>query len=120
MTPETIARCVSELSDAYQGAERAQEGTLTCVRLPQVVFPKGCQPPTTSALVMLDQNQPKPRLLVRQKPNTPGGVVPRNVNAEIVMGEAWFGFSYNVAWEEGRHTAPQLVESSLRRFAKNE
>jgi hypothetical protein len=120
MSTETITRCVSELLEAYPGAQRADDGGRVLVRLMEVRLPEGCVPARTAALVVLDPGQPKPRLLVRDKPRTPGGVNPRNVSPEIVGGETWYSFSYNVAWEESKHTALQFVESALRRFAKNE
>jgi len=120
MSHETITRCVAELLEAYRGAQRADDGGRALVRLKEVGLPEGCVPATTAALVILDPGQPKPRVLVRDKPRTPAGVDPRNVSPEIVAGETWYTFSYNVAWDENKHTAVQFVESALRRFAKNE
>ena len=120
MTPEAIARCVAELVDAYPGAKRAAEGPRVLVRLNAVCLPHGCSPAATAALVVFDPGQPTPRLLVRDKPKTPGGVDPRNVNPEVAGGETWYGFSYRVAWDDSKHTAVQFVGSALGRFAKNE
>lgn len=120
MSPETIARCVSELLEAYPRAQRTEDGGRVLVRLREAHLPQGCVPATTGALVILDPAQPKPRVLLNEKPRTPGNVDPRNVSPETVAGETWYTFSYNVAWDESRHTAMQFVESALRRFAKNE
>src|SRR6267378_3289086 len=120
MTPETINRCVTELRRGYPGAERADEGYVALVRLPLINFPLGCQPLSTRGIVILDPGQPKPRLLIEDRPKTPGGATPRNVNLEMAGGEAWFCFSFNVPWDENRHSALQFVESALRRFAKDE
>lgn len=111
---------MSELQGAYPGALRADAGGVALVKIPALDLPDGCKPPSTEALVVLDTAQPKPRLLLRTKPVTPAGVCPRNVSPETVAGEAWFGFSYNVSWDEARHSAVQFVLSALRRFAKNE
>ncbi|SRR5713101_353299 len=120
MTEDNIGRLVSELQEAYPGATVAREGRTVMVKLKQVHFPHGCLPESTEALVLLDPAQPKPRILVRHKPRTPGGMDPRNVNSESAASESWFGFSYNVPWEEGRHTAVQFVASAMRRFARDE
>jgi hypothetical protein len=120
MRPETITNCVAELIEAYRGAQRADDGLRTLVRLEEARLPEGCVPSSTAALVIFDPSQPTPRLLVRDKPRTPGGVDPRNVSPEAVAGEGWYSFSYKIAWEESKHTAVQFVESALRRFARNE
>jgi hypothetical protein len=120
MSPETITRCAQELLEKYAGSQSALDGGRVLVRLPVVHLPEGCVPPSTEALIILDPAQAKPRLLVRDKPRTPTGAHPRNVSPETAGGEAWHSFSYNVAWQEGKHTAVQFVESALRRFAKNE
>jgi hypothetical protein len=120
MMETTIARCVSELCEAYPGAVTAREATSTLVRLPRTLLPKGCEPKSTEALVVFDPAKDKPRILLRTKPKTPKGVEPRNVSAEAVGGEAWFTFSFDLAWDQERHTAAQFVEGALRRFAKNE
>lgn len=120
MSPDTLDRIESELQAAYPQAQTAEDAGRKLVKLPTVQLPPGCAPSTTSALVVLDGAQPKPRLLVKHKPTTPGGATPRNVNAEIVGGESWFAFSYNVSWDENRHTGQQFVEAAVRRFAKNE
>lgn len=120
MTTETITRCVAELLEAYRESQRAEDAGRVLVRLREVRLPEGCVPATTAALVLLEAGQAKPRVLVREKPRTPAGADPRNVSPEIVAGETWHSFSYNVAWDENKHTAVQFVESALRRFAKNE
>jgi hypothetical protein len=120
MTPETMSRIVVELQQTYPGTLRAEDAGKTLVRLSGLAFPAGCVPATTDVLVVLDPSQPKPRPLVKHKPKTPRGVEPRNVNPENVGGECWFGFSYNVVWDENRHSAQQFVESAMRRFAKDE
>lgn len=119
MYQQTVERCVAELREIYE-VSVSVEGGNTFVKIKEAYFPQGCSPPKTEALVILDQAQPKPRLLVRHKPTTPKGVTPRNVSPEMAVGEAWFGFSYNVVWDEGKHSATQFVESALRRFAKDE
>jgi hypothetical protein len=120
MTSESIARFVSELREAHPGITFAQDANRTLLKIANVVLPTGCTPEATDALVVLDPTQPKPRLLVKNKPRTPAGVEPRNVNPECVAGESWFGFSFNIAWDDTRHTAEQFLQGAIRRFAKNE
>lgn len=120
MSPETINRCITEILEAYPGSRQAREGNSIFVRLARVYLPEGCLPACTEALVILEPSRPKPRLLVRDKPTTPTGRQPRNVSPEMAGGETWHAFSYNVAWQENKHTAVQFIESALRRFARNE
>jgi hypothetical protein len=120
MTAESISRFASELERTSVGVLRTEDAGRTLLRVKGARFPTGCIPGSTDALVVLDPAQPKPRLLVKDKPRTPKGMEPRNVNPETVAGESWFCFSYNVAWDEGRHTAMQFVEGAIRRFAKDE
>lgn len=120
MTTETISRLVDELAHAYPGATCAKENQLTLVKLPDVFFPKGSSPGSTAALVVLDPQQPTPKLLLAKTPPLPNGAARKNVNAETFAGEAWFTFSFSQPWDESTHTAVQFVEGRLRRFALNE
>ena len=120
MTQETIARVSTELISDYEDASEAREGQAVFVRLPKVFLPDGCKPAMTSALVVLDPNQPMPKLLIKASPTLPNGHAPRNVSPEGAVGEGWFTFSFNQPWDENKHTAIQFVEGRLRRFAKNE
>ena len=90
------------------------------VRLPDVFFPDGCSPVSSSALVVLDPQQPTPKLLLAKTPPLPNGASRKNVNAETFAGEGWFTFSFSQPWDESAHTALQFVEGRLRRFALNE
>jgi hypothetical protein len=114
MTKETIERLISELRENYPGAVTARDGGLTLVQLPQLHFPPGCQPASTSGLVALDPSKPKPDFYVKVIPST-RGAQPQH-GASIVGGDSWCTFSYNLRWDE-QHTAVQFVEGMLRRFA---
>ncbi len=118
MTAETIAAVVSELMERYAGAKSTQDGSKTLVKLPMVQFPAGCQPESSDALVQLDPAAPKPELFLRGLPRLPSGTQPSG-NSVLVAGESWFTYSFNLRWEEERHTAVQFVEGKLRRFAQN-
>ena len=114
MTEATIERLMSELKENYRGAATAKDGALMLVRLPDVHFPPGCQPASTEALVVLDPAKAKPDFYIRVIPSTRGSQ-PQHGTA-VVGGDNWCSFSYNLRWTED-HTAVQLVEGMLRRFA---
>lgn len=120
MTPETIVAIKRELSDSYTGVQSAAEGAITLVRIPEVRFPKGCEPASTAALVVLDPAQSTPKLLLKVLPRLKNGVVPRSTGSEQVAGEGWYVFSFSQPWDENTHTGIQFVEGRLRRFALNE
>lgn len=119
MTQEIINRLAAELRAAFPDAKSARDGTQTLVRLASVFFPKGCQPASSEALVVLDP-QAAPQLYLKQIPTRPDGGVPRSTGTTTVAGEAWCTFSYNLQWDENRHSAEQFVLGRLRRFALNE
>lgn len=119
MTQETIVRLVSELKVAFPGARTAGDGAQTLVRLPSVPFPRGCQPAASEALVVLDP-QAAPQLHLKVIPSRPDGGRPRSTGTTTVAGESWCTFSFNMQWDESRHSAEQFVHGRLRRFALNE
>lgn len=120
MKRETLARIVDELAAEYAGATRVDEGQKTLIRLPRVIFPNGCNPTDTSAVVVLEEQQATPQLFVKQVPKLPNGNTPRSVSPVPLAGDTWYSFSFNQTWDENAHTAIQFVEGRLRRFALNE
>lgn len=114
MNQETIDRLVSELKEGYPGAYTARDGGVTLVRLPEVNFPLCCQPASTSALVALDPNKPKPDFYIKVIPSLRGNQPQHGTS--LTGGGTWCTFSYNLRWNE-EHTAIQFVEGMLRRFA---
>lgn len=120
MRTENVVRVVDELAATYAGAARVNDGQKTLIKLPAVRFPEGCNPSDTSALIVLEENQPAPQLFIKQVPTLPNGKAPRSVSAVPVAGETWYSFSFNQPWNENAHTALQFVEGRLRRFALNE
>ncbi len=120
MTPKNVARIIDELAREYSGPARLQEGGKTLIRLPEVFFPDGCDPTSTPALVVLDEQQPAPQLLLKQVPTLPNGKAPKSVSAVTAAGDSWHSFSFNQPWDENTHSAVQFVEGRLRRFALNE
>jgi hypothetical protein len=114
MTPQNIERIAAELREVFHGATSAREGTATLVRLPEVHFPEGCTPKLTGALVVLDENQPKPQFYVNVIPQMRG--VQPAFGTAVVAGDNWSTFSFNLAWTEDM-TGAQFVAGMLRRFA---
>lgn len=110
----TIEHLVSELKENYRGAVSAKDGTLTLVRLPEVYFPRGCQPTSTEALVAFDPAKAKPDFYLKVIPLI-RGAQPQHGTA-VVGGDNWCTFSYNLRWTDD-HTGMQFVEGMLRRFA---
>lgn len=120
MKQENLAKIAEELAAEYPGTSRGSEGQKTLIRLPEVIFPIGCNPPETAALVVLEEQQPAPQLFIKVLPALPNGKTPRSVSAVTLAGEAWYSFSFNQPWDENAHTAVQFIEGRLRRFALNE
>jgi hypothetical protein len=116
MTPETIQRLEEELAIAYSGVSAATDGSRRLLRLP-VQFPDGCRPATTEAIIALDPSATQPQLHLLEVPALPNGTRP-NVGTTTVAGQSWQTFSFNVLWDEGRHTAVQFVEAKLARFRR--
>ena len=120
MTLQTISRIAEELSQEYRGTATAKEGSATLVRLSKIMFPDGCQPAATEALVLLDTNRDKPLLLLKALPTLKNGTKPRSTGTATAAGESWTTFSFNQPWNEGLHSGLQFVEGRLRRFALSE
>jgi len=117
MTLETIQLLEQELRATYPSAVTALDGGRRLVSLPEVDFPKGCRPSMGGALVVLDPNAAKPEMYLSQVPVLPsGGSV--SVGTVSIGGQAWQTFSFNVAWEEGKHNAIQYVEAKLARLRR--
>lgn len=119
MTQESIERLVAELKAVFPDARSAREGTQTLVRLPSVSFPKGCRPAASEALVVLDPQAP-PQLHLKVIPTRSDGGTPRSTGTTTIAGESWCTFSFNLQWDENRHSGEQFVLGRLRRFALNE
>ena len=117
MTAETIRLIEAELRAAYPATTAATEGSLRLIRLPEVHFSSGCRPATGSALVVLDPNAPKPDMYLSEVPALPSGNRV-SVGTVTVAGQSWQTFSFNVTWEEGRHTAIQFLEGKLARLRR--
>lgn len=120
MKAENRRRFLDELASAYRDAVSTVEGTRTLVKTSGVGLPKGCAPPQTAVLVVIEDAQAAPQLYLKQLPKLPNGRDPRSTSPVQFGGETWYTFSFNQPWDEDRHTALQFVEGRLRRFALNE
>jgi len=120
MTKDNLKRLVEELAREYTDAVRLEEGNKTLIRLPSVYFPDGCVPSNTTALVILDEQQPAPQLFLKDLPTLPNNKTPRSVNTATFAGDPWHGFSFSQPWDEHSNSAVQFVEGRLRRFALSE
>lgn len=115
MTRETITIVEEELKAAYPTATAATDGSRRLIRLPEVHFPAGCEPEAGGALIVLDPAAPKPEMYLTEVPVLPSGNRV-SIGTVTVAGQSWQTFSFNVTWEEGRHTAIQFVEAKLARL----
>jgi hypothetical protein len=117
VTAETIRLIEAELRAAYPAATATTDGNRRLLRLPEILFPRGCRPDTGSALVVLDPNALKPELYLSEVPVLPSGNRV-SVGTVTIGGQSWQTFSYNVGWEEGRHSAIQFLEGKLARLRR--
>ena len=120
MKPETIEQAIRDLVSIYgDGVRVAREGSRTLVRLAEVEMPPGCRPQTTAMLLVFDPDQPKPLPYVRPGQLLANGREPRSTSTQIVGGESWMQFSFNIPWVEGQSIV-RFVTAARQRFAGNE
>jgi hypothetical protein len=118
--PETIEQAIRDLISTYgDGVRIAREGARTLVRLSEVEMPPGCQPQTTSLLLVFDPDQPKPVPYVQPGQLLANGRGPRSASTQMVGGESWMQFSFNIPWAEGQ-SIMRFVAAARQRFAQNE
>lgn len=120
MTTDMLSAEIKELKATYGGLTTAAgDAGQTLYRLSSARLPTGCNPPTTAVLVVLQDGQ-VPKIYVKPGIKTPNGTVPRSTSVVQIGGQEWLQFSYNIAGDPSTYTLAQLVEASMRRFAKNE
>lgn len=120
MKPETIDQAIRDLVSLYgDGVRTAREGTRTLLRLNEVEMPPGCRPQTTPMLLVFDSGQPKPVPYVQPGQLLANGRHPRSTSTQIVGGESWMQFSFNIPWAEGQSIV-RFVAAARQRFAQNE
>ncbi len=118
MTQEALNQDISQLKERF-GSVQVANGSAgqTLIKIDELALPRGCSPPTTPVLVVVQQGQPRPQVYVRPGTKASGGVEPRSTSVVQVEGEAWLQFSYSFPWDENTNSLVQFVESALRRFA---
>jgi len=117
---ETIDQAIRDLVTVYgEGVRTAHEGTRTLARVDNVELPPGCRPARTSVLIAFDPAQAKPIPYVQPGQLLANGGVPRSTSMQIVGGESWMQFSFNIPWEEDQGII-RFLASARQRFAQNE
>lgn len=120
MTAETIEQAIRDLVAAYgDGVRTARERGRTLVRVSDVELPPGCQPPRTPMLILFDPDQPKPIPYVQPGQLLTNGRAPRSTSTQIVGGESWMQFSFNIPWAEGQGIL-RFIAAARQRFAQND
>ena len=120
MRAETIDQAIRDLVSVYgDGVRTAREGSRTLVRVSEVELPPGCRPPTTPMLIVFDPDQPKPIPYVQPGQLLANGRAPRSTSTQIVGGESWMQFSFNIPWAEGQSVI-RFVTAARQRFAQND
>ena len=120
MKAETIEQAIRDLVSAYgDGVRTAQDGPRRLVRVNEVELPPGCQPSATPLLIVFDPDQPKPIPYIQPGQLLANGRSPRSASTQIVGGEAWLQFSFNIPWTED-HSITRFIASARQRFAQND
>ena len=120
MKPETIQEAIRDLVSVYgDGVRTSREAAKTLVRLDEVEMPPGCRPPVSPMLLVLDPEQPRPLPYVQPGQLLANGQAPRSSSTQIVGGESWMQFSFNVPWAEG-DSIMRFVTAARQRFAQND
>jgi len=120
MRTETIDQAIRDLVAVYSdGVRTAREGARTLVRVGDVDLPPGCRPPTTPMLIVFDPDQPKPIPYVQPGQLLANGRAPRSTSTQIVGGESWMQFSFNIPWAEGQSII-RFITAARQRFGQND
>ena len=120
MSPDFIADAVKKVVAGY-GAEHvrvAKEGARTLVRVERLELQPGCAPPATPLLLVLDPGQPKPQAYVQPGQLLANGKAPTSTSVQLVGGESWLQFSFNVPWEERRGIGA-FIAAARQRFEQD-
>ena len=119
MKAETIEQAIRDLVSVYgDGVRTARDGSRTLVRMREVEMPPGCRPSITPMLLVLDPDQAKPLPYVQPGQLLANGLVPRSTSTQMVGGESWMQFSFNIPWAEG-DSIMRFVTAARQRFAQN-
>ena len=120
MKVETIEKAIQDLVSVYgDDANTVREGARTLARVAEVEMPPGCQPTTTSMLLVFDPAAEKPDAYVLPGQLLSNGRPPRSTSAQIIGGEAWMQFSFNIPWMEDAGVI-RFIAAARQRFAQND
>jgi hypothetical protein len=120
MTPETIGQFVQTLAEVYgEGLRVAHEGQQTLARISEVELYPTCQPSITQMLLVFDPAQPKPVPYVQPGQLLENGRSPRGTSVQLVGGESWLQFSFNVPWAE-EDGIMRFLAAARQRFAQHD
>ena len=115
-----IEQAVRDLASVYgQGVLIARDGSRTLARINEVDMPPGCRPARTAMLLMLDPAAEKPAPYVLPGQLLANGRAPRSTSTQIVGGESWMQFSFNIPWAEAAGII-RFVAAARQRFAQND
>jgi hypothetical protein len=120
MKPETIEQAINELGAVYGDEVRSgKEGSQTLVRINAVELYPSCRPSVTPMLLVFDLAQPKPFVYVQPGQLLANGRAPKNSSTDLVGGESWMKFSFNIPWTEG-DDIKRFVAAARQRFSQDE
>ena len=120
MRPETVDQVIKDLVAVYgEEVHCAKEGLQTLVRLGAVDLYPACRPPVTPMLLVFDPAQPKPLVYVQHGQLLANGRAPKNSSTDLVGGESWMKFSFNIPWAEGDDIM-RFVAAARQRFSQDE
>lgn len=120
MRAETIEEAIRDLVSVYgDGVRTAREGCRTLVRVSEVELPAGCRPPATPMLLVFDPGEAKPTPYVQPGQLLANGRAPRSTSTQIVDGESWMQFSFNIPWVEGQSII-RFITAARQRFAQDD
>ena len=120
MTQETIDRCIQTLITVYgEDVRVACEGQQTLVRVSKVDLYPTCQPKETPMLLVFNLAQPKPLPYVQPGQLLANGRTPRSSSVQLVGGESWLQFSFNIPWTE-EDGIMRFIAAARQRFAQND
>ena len=120
MKAATIEQAIQDLVSVYGDEVRtSREAARTLVRINEVEMPPGCRPSITPMLLVLDPDQAKPLPYVQPGQLLANGRAPRSSSTQMVGGESWMQFSFNIPWAEG-DSIMRFVTAARQRFAQND
>lgn len=120
MKAETVEKAIRDLVSVYGDEVRtAREGSRTLARVAEVEMPPGCQPAKTPMLLVLDPALEKPIPYIGPGQLLASGRTPRSTSTQIIGGESWMQFSFNIPWTEDAGII-RFIAAARQRFAQSD